>query len=90
MGFIYTRRDRTGAAAGALPPHEPRGSPGRQCLLCLISPHLSELTRDGVGTDAQLGLQARTDGGVVVAAGGPHDLTGTEVGGLGEDHGSVG
>lgn len=54
---------------------------------CLILPHLSELTRDGKGGDAQLRLQARTHRGVVIATGSPYDLAGTEVGGHGEDHG---
>jgi len=51
-------------------------------------PHLSELPRDGEGTHTQLGLKARTHRGVVVAATGPNDATGLEVGGHGEDHGS--
>jgi len=56
---------------------------------CLISEHLSELPRDSKGTDAQLGLKARPHGGVVVVATSPHNATGLEVGGHGEDHGSV-
>ena len=50
---------------------------------------LSELPRDGKGRDPQLGLQTRSHRGVVVAATSPNDLAGLEVGGHGEDHGSL-
>ena len=56
---------------------------------CLIREHLSMLPCDGERTDSQLRLHLRPHGGVVVAATRPNDLTGTEVGGHGEDHRSV-
>ena len=101
MGFIYTAapppgRARRGTAvsrthetivkgigilksAAVLPPTHGAGG-------CLILPDFSILPCDGERTDSKLGLKARPHGGVVVAATRPNDLTGTKVGGHGEDH----
>ena len=100
MGFIYTAatppgRARRGTAvsrthevvkgigilkgAAVLPPTHGAGG-------CLILPDFSILPCDGERTDSKLGLKTRPHGGVVVAATRPNDLTGTKVGGHGEDH----
>jgi len=61
-------------------------SPDGQSVLCFVCPDLSELTSDGEGADAQLGLQLRPHSTVIIAASRPNDLAGLKVGGLRENH----